>query len=75
MAVELEYYAAQREAVRRQLNCGLFDEYTVEDIIANVKLRKVAREDDGFVDLIAEFLSGRVDRKVLAYKMKEKGII
>lgn len=62
MDVETEYYAAQRDIVNRILEVGLFDEHTVEDITANVMLRRIARTDKSFANVLVAYLSGRIDK-------------
>lgn len=62
MDVETEYYAAQRDIVNRILEVGLFDEHTVEDITANAMLRRIARTDKSFANVLVAYLSGRIDK-------------
>jgi hypothetical protein len=72
MDVETEYYAAQRDIVNRILEVGLFDEHTVEDITANVMLRRIARTDKSFASVLVACLSGRIDKDKLQAIINER---
>ena len=72
MDVETEYYAAQRDIVNKILEVGLFDEHTVEDIAANVMLRRIARTDKSFADVLVAYLSGRIDKDKLQAIINER---
>lgn len=72
MDVETEYYAAQRDIVNKILEAGLFDEHTVEDIAANVLLRRIARTDKSFASVLVAYLSGRIDKDKLQTIIKRK---
>lgn len=60
--MEAEYYAAQRDVVNKILEAGLFEEHTTEDIAANVMLRRIARTDKSFANILVAYLSGRIDK-------------
>ena len=72
MDVESEYYAAQRDIVNKILGVGLFDEHTIEDITANVMLRRIARTDKSFVSVLVAYLSGRIDKDKLQAIINER---
>lgn len=72
MDVEAEYYAAQRDIVNKILEAGLFDEHTIEDITANVMLRRIARTDKSFASVLVAYLSGRIDKDKLQAIINER---
>lgn len=72
MDVESEYYAAQRDIVNKILEAGLFDEYTIEDITANVMLRRIERTDKSFASVLVAYLSGRIDEDKLQAIINER---
>lgn len=72
MDVETEYYAAQRDIVNRILEVGLFDEHTVEDITANVMLRRIERTDKNFASVLVAYLSGRIDKDKMQAIINER---
>lgn len=72
MDVESEYYAAQRDIVNKILEAGLFDEHTIEDITANVMLRRIARTDKSFASVLVAYLSGRIDKDKIQAIINER---
>ncbi len=72
MDVEAEYYAAQRDIVNKILEAGLFDEHTIEDITANVMLRRISRTDKSFASVLVAYLSGRIDKDKLQAIINER---
>lgn len=72
MDVETEYYAAQRDIVNKILEAGLFDEHTVDDIAANVMLRRIARTDKSFSSVLVAYLSGHIDKDKLQAIINER---
>ena len=72
MDVEAEYYAAQRDIVNKILEVGLFDEHTIEDITANVMLRRIVRTDKSFASVLVAYLSGRIDKDKLQAIINER---
>jgi hypothetical protein len=65
MDVESEHYAAQQDIINKIIEVGLFKEHAAEDTIANVAVRRVARTDKSFANMMIAFLSGKISRDEL----------
>lgn len=70
MDIEKEYKEAKREIVRKILERGLFKGNDYKTAAVNILLSRLAQKDDDFVDMLLEFISGRVSEKQMTEKIE-----